>query len=107
MHAGQALRVDCLESDSAQLRRFSQAAELGLGELLEAMPDGHRMIASRQNTFVAAVARLYVAARSFRADPLHAASRQHPLLRHVEQPVLEASAAQIGDENFHDAFLFE
>ena len=41
-------------------------------------------------------------ARAFRrADPLDAAARKLPLVGHVEQPILEARRAEVGDEDLH------
>ena len=36
-----------------------------------------------------------------RADPLDAAARKLPLVGHVEQPILEAGRAEVGDEDLH------
>src|SRR5436190_21497651 len=41
-------------------------------------------------------------ARAFRrADSLHPAARKLPLIGHIEQPILEACRAEIGNEDFH------
>ena len=44
---------------------------------------------------------LAIGARLRRPDALDPAARQYRLRPHVEETVLEAGAAQIGDENLH------
>src|SRR6266849_3304932 len=62
------------------------------------------MVGRGEVDLVSNSARFHKAAGHLRADPFHAAARQHPLVRHVKQAVLEAGAAEIGDQDFHGAF---
>ena len=42
-----------------------------------------------------------------RADPFDAAARKLALVGHVEQPILEARRAQVGDEDLHGTYILD
>ena len=66
-----------------------------------AIPDRGRVVGRRQLGLFRDAAGGDVAARLVRADALDAAAAEHALVRHVEQAVLEARAAQVGNQDLH------
>ena len=59
------------------------------------------MIFGCDRRFLALIGDLDEAFRLRRTDAFDAAARQHVLAVHIEQTILEAGAAKIGDEDFH------
>ena len=102
MHTGQFLGMNCLESNRRQVLWAREAIELRIGELLQTNSHRDRVIGRRCFHFGALPARFDEAARHRRTDAFHAAARKHLLVRHIEQAVLEAGAAQIGNKDLHD-----
>src|SRR5579864_953845 len=101
LHASHSIRVDGLETNGRQFRGRAKRADFRTRQLRQAQPHGHGVIAGGNRRFRLALTGLYEATRFRRTDPLHPAARQQPLVRHVEQTILEAGAPQIGDEDFH------
>ena len=60
------------------------------------------MVRRRELQLAAPAADLHKPFALLGADPLDAAARQLPLVRHVEQAELEARGAEVGDEDLHD-----
>ena len=73
-----------------------------IGQLLQALPHRHRMIGHLRRQLLPLAADLDEAAAFRRADPFDAAARKLPLVGHIEQPILEARRAEVGDEDLHD-----
>src|SRR5262245_52057036 len=88
-----------LEADRRQLARGFQRAELD--ELLQAEPHRGRVVRRSCLTLDLPIANLGGAARHGRADALDRAARQQRLAVHLEQAILEAGAAQVGDQDLH------
>src|SRR4051812_43361178 len=105
MHAGQPASVDRLEADGSEVAWILQAA--AFCQLLKTVLHGDGMIGGGDRVFVA-IARRFDKARRLRGpDAFDAAARNHALVRHIEEAVLEAGAAQVGDKNEHQSYFFK
>ena len=105
VNAGEIASVHRLEADRRDFGRVAQHADLGIGQLVEAKLDRFAVIGDRADQLALASGRLDDDLGAGRADPLDRTARQERLGRvaHVEEAVLEAGAAQVGDEDLHAA----
>ena len=101
--AGQVAGVYRFEPDRRDVRGVLQHPELLVRELFETNLDGVSVVGDRLDEFDLASGRLDLDLGVLGADPFDRATGQH-LLRPVAQvvePVLEAGAAEVGDEDLH------
>src|SRR2546425_9755171 len=74
-------------------------------ELVEAHPHRRRMIVDRLNRFLAPPVNLNEARARCLPDAINASTSKLRLVRHIEQPILEARGAKIRNKNFHGILL--
>jgi hypothetical protein len=86
-----------LKPDGRQFGRIIQTLPFRIGQLFQTQPNRNGMIARLDRGFLTLTAGLDERARRGPADPFDAAARQHALVGHVEEPIFEARAAQVGD----------
>src|SRR5262249_11880546 len=101
-------RVDRLEADRGDFAGLGQHADLGIGQLVEAQLYGRPVIGDRADQLAPTPGRGDDDLGGLGADPLDGSAGQERLgrrralpLAHVEEAVLEAGAAQVGDEDLH------
>jgi hypothetical protein len=92
---------DRLEPDGRHLRHRLDASVLGVGEPIEAEAHGRRVIGHVLRAFLPMRSDLDEAMALRLTDAIDPTPRELRLGRQIEQSVLEARRAEVGDENFH------